>query len=61
MHFPYELNIKLSIVVPFPTPSKGLRVGTWRSIFSSAFKLSWSVVDLMVSLVDGGFVHFNLK
>ena len=29
----YDFNIKLSIVVPFPRPSEGLRIRTWRSIF----------------------------
>ena len=35
-----EFNVELSIVIPFPTPSKALGVGTLRSIFSSAFQFS---------------------
>ena len=35
-------NVELSIIVPLPAPSETLRVGTWRSIFSSAFHFSWA-------------------
>ena len=33
VHFLGEFNFKLSIVIPFLTPSEALGVGTWRSIF----------------------------
>ena len=50
-----EFNVELSTVVPFPTPSEVLRIGTWRSFFSSAFQFSWPrmVVDWM-----NCYVHF---
>ena len=49
VHFLGEFNFKLSIVIPFLTPSEVLRVGTYRIIFSSAFQFSLSrmVVDWM--------------
>ena len=40
--FLYELNIKLSILFPFLTPSEVLRVGTYlEKYFFSAFHFSW--------------------
>ena len=49
----YESNIKLSILVPFLTPTEALRVGTYGEKY-----FFFCVSFLMAS--DGGGLHLNL-
>ena len=55
-----EFNVELSFVVPFPSPSEALGVGTWRSIFSSRYisnGLGW-ILDIVWM---GCNVHYRMN